>query len=277
MYVQDKYEYHCISQKQIKNREERSAEFPGECKSKNNCPLVRRSRILFLLHVRESGRPWEVVIIRYEPSRGEWIVPVMKNNRDYRWERERERTRDWNRYKLRGNGKRRRRKRCGVQVQVRRRRCNGRKGKSPQRRCRHPSGSRPILLRLSRNSPDSHHGIPSPRIGARNAKWLTIKAERRWREKEGNSDVDVYLCGASLLLAIICIKRTDTEGGLEWHARKFNCRTMFSLRREICNARFTRHFSKIKSHHVRHIVRASSDKSNSIKIIHKKRKSFSSF
>lgn len=159
---------------------ERLAEFSWEARSKSNCPTVRRSRVLFLLQARprKVGRPREELIIRYEPSRGERVVPVTKNERRRESEvKETEKETGWK--KMEGERRERRRE------------CNG-KGKertdeSPRhRRCRRPSRCRPILLHVSPNSPgltlrNSNFSDRS----TRNAKWVTIKLGRRWREKKG--------------------------------------------------------------------------------------------
>lgn len=83
MYIQAEYISPELSYTGWQRVTERLAEFSWEARSKSNCPMVRRSRVLFLLQARprKVGRPREEFIIRYEPSRGERVVPVTKNER----------------------------------------------------------------------------------------------------------------------------------------------------------------------------------------------------
>lgn len=83
MYMQDEYISPELAHTGWQRATERLVEFSWEARSKSNCPTVRRSRVLFLLQARprKVGRPREELIIRYEPSRGERVVSVTKNER----------------------------------------------------------------------------------------------------------------------------------------------------------------------------------------------------
>jgi len=185
VYMQGEY----ISPELARTGWQRATEFSWEARSKSNCPTVRRSRVLFLLqaHPRKVGRPREELIIRYEPSRGERVVPVTKNER-------------WRESEVKETGKEAGWKKMEGEEGGG---GNGRKRKSR----REPSTSLSSPFQTPTYSTSCFLQIPQIHAAkfqlldrsTRNAKWVTIKAGRRWCGKEGYNDLDVYLCGALFL------------------------------------------------------------------------------
>lgn len=80
VYMQDEYVSPELPRTGWQRATERLAEFSWEARSKSNCSTVRRSRVLFLLQARpRKVGAREELIIRYEPSWGERVVSVTKN------------------------------------------------------------------------------------------------------------------------------------------------------------------------------------------------------
>lgn len=169
MYTQDEYISPELAHTGWQRATERLAEFSWEARSKSNCPTVRRSRVLFLLQARprKVGRPREELIIRYEASRGERVVPVTKNER----RRESEVKETGKETGLKENGRRRRKR-------------GGRMEKKEQKRALDV-----VVVALLDADLFYFVFLQIPRIhaakfqlldkGTRNAKWVTIKVGRR--------------------------------------------------------------------------------------------------